>query len=130
MAGGTTFFSGKDGKVIVGTSDLAHVTGWTFNATSNNPSFASSSTAGFKNRDAGVKDGTGTISGKYDKTEPIDGVMAEGSCVTLKLYQDAARFITVPAVIDGITFNQDIDDGEIHSWDADFSITAAWTYAV
>lgn len=120
--------SGKNGKVRIGSSDLAEITGWTFNPTSNNPSYASSGTAGFKKREAGVKDGSGTISGKYDKADPIQDRMDVGAKVTLELHVDAAehKFI-VPAIIDSITYTTDMDDGEIVSFDADFSINGAFT---
>ena len=121
-------FSGKDGKVRIGASDLAEITGWTFNPTSNNPSWASSSTGGYKTRVAGVKDGSGSIEGKYDKTDPIDDSIKEGDCVTLELFQDATRKFIVPAIIEGMTFEQDMDDGEVVSWSADFATTGAWTY--
>jgi hypothetical protein len=40
--------SGKDGKVLIGAVALADITRWTFNATSANPAYASSSTAGYR----------------------------------------------------------------------------------
>lgn len=128
MPSTTGAFSGKDGKVMIGATDLAHITSWSFNPVSNNPSWASSSTAGFKARVAGIRDGSGTIEGKYDKTDPIDDRIREGDCVTLLLFQDATRKFTVPAIIDGMSFEQDMDDGDVVTWSADFSSTGAFTY--
>ena len=84
--------SGKDGKVLVGTTELASITHWSLQTVSHNPAHASSATGGVKTRNPGVKDSSGTIRFKLDFTDPITGQFVEGSLVTLKLYLDAARF--------------------------------------
>ena len=118
-------FSGKDGKVNDGTSDIADITRWTFTKTSNNPAYASSSSAGFRKRVAGVKDGSGAIEGKYQNdTAPI---LDEGEEVTVKLYVDTTHFYSVPVIIDSFQLETDIDRGEVVGWSADFSTNGAWT---
>ena len=76
-------FSGKNGKVIVGTSTLAEITHWTFQTRSENVAYGSSATGGFRRRVAGVKDGRGTIRGKLDPSDPTTDVFDEGDSVTL-----------------------------------------------
>ena len=45
----------------------------------------------------------------------------------LLLYIDATRFYSVPAIIDSINFEVDIDTGEVVGWTADYSADGAWT---
>ncbi len=120
-------FSGKDGKVLAGTTTLAEITQWTFQTRSNNVAYGSSATAGYRRRVAGAKDGRGTIRGKLDPADPLTNAFEEGDTVTLQLYLDASRFYSVPALIDTLQFEVDIDSGDIVGWVAEFSTDGAWT---
>lgn len=114
--------SGKDGKVLAGSATLASITHWSLRTVSHNPAHASSATGGVKTRNPGVKDSSGTIRFMLDFTSPITAQFVEGSLVTLKLYLDATRFYTVPAIIDAIDFADiDIDDGRTIGGVASFS---------
>ena len=114
--------SGKDGKVSVDGTDIAEVTGWTLERTSNNPAWASSSIPGRKQRVAGVQDASGTIEGKLDVANtPMGDGLVEGGSVTLNLYVNATQFFVVPALIDSISFECDMDEGEVVSFSAAFS---------
>lgn len=116
--------SGKDGKVIQGSTDITDTLGWTINKMSNNPAYASNATAGVKKRVAGVKDSNGTFTYAYQgAAEEI----TEGSSYTLKLYLNATKFYTVAAVIDSISANVDINDGGIVSYTANWSGNGAVT---
>lgn len=119
--------SGKNGKVLAGAVTLAEITGWTFNPTSNNPSWSSSGTSGHKTRVAGVKDGSGSFDFKYDDADELWDTLEEGDTVTLNLYLNASKYFVVPAIIDGISYEVDINDGEMVGGSADFSKTAAHT---
>ncbi len=119
--------SGKDGKVMIGATTLADITFWTLATASNNPAYASSATSGHKKRVAGVKDASGSIQGKLDVADPVTDDFDEGDAVTLLLYIDATRFYSVPAIIDSINFEVDIDTGEVIGWTADYSADGAWT---
>jgi len=119
--------SGKDGKVMIGATTLADITFWTLNTASNNPAYASSATAGHKKRVAGVKDGGGTIQGKLDVADAVTDDFDEGDAVTLLLHLDATRFYSVPAIIDSIQLEVDIDSGEVVGWTAEYSTDGAWT---
>ncbi len=119
--------SGKDGKVMIGPAALADITRWTFNTTSNNPAYASSSTAGYRRRVAGVKDGGGRIAFKLDPADPVSDSLNEGDQVTLLLYLDATHFYTVPAVIDALELEVDISTGDVLGGTAAFSTNGAWT---
>jgi len=120
--------SGKDGKVEIGGTELAHIHSWQLTTSSNNPARATSGTSGWKTRTAGVKDSSGSISFTLDDADPITDDFDEGSAVTLKLYLDDTRFYTVPAIIDEIAWDDvDINDGEFIGGTASFSGTAAIT---
>lgn len=124
--------SGKLGKVLVGAVTVQEVTEWTFNPTSNNPSYATGSpatpaNAGYKQRVVGVQDGSGTINGKYDSDNPVQDILWTGLPVTLKLYVDATHFYVVPAVIDSLNAGAEQDEGAIVEWSADFSINGKYT---
>lgn len=123
-------FSGKDGKISDGSGDLADITRWTFTRTSNNHAYGSSSSSGFKRRVAGVKDGSGSIVGliQVGAAPPV----AEGDEVTLQLFEDknaagSQPYWSVPAVIEQVRIEVDIDDGTPVGFTADFTTNGAWT---
>ena len=120
-------FSGKDGKVLIGGSALADITHWLLRTMSHNSAYASSSTAGHKKRVPGVKDASGTIAFKLNTSDPISDDLDEGDSVTLLLYLDATRFYSVPAVIDALKLEVDIDSGQVVGGVAEFSANGAWT---
>lgn len=120
--------SGKNGKVLAGATTIAEVTGWTYNPTSSNPAWASSSKAGRKQRVGGVRDSSGTFDFKYDTTDRIHAILTPGDEVTLNLYSDASDIFVVPVVIDGITYEVDINDGEVTGGTCSYSQTDDPTY--
>lgn len=120
-------FSGKDGTVKIGSTDVAEIRNWKFNPKSNNPKYASNKTSGYKRTVAGVKEGSGSMSGAWDHAIDFLSVVDVGTSATLKLYTDATHFFSVPSVIDDCSINVDVDNGEIVSWDSNFSTNGAWT---
>jgi len=120
-------FSGKDGTVKIAATDIFEIRNWKFNPKSNNPKYASNKTSGYKRTVAGVKEGSGSMSGAWDHSNDFLAVVDVGTSATLKLYTDATHFFSVPSVIDDVSVNVDVDNGEIVSWDANFSANGAWT---
>lgn len=120
-------FSGKDGKVLIGGTALADITRWSLRTSAQNSAYASSSTGGYKKRVPGVKDASGSIAFKLNTADPITGDFDEGSAVTLLLYLDGTRFYSVPAVIDALKLEVDIDSGQVVGGVAEFSANGAWT---
>ncbi len=120
-------YSGKDGTVKIGSTDVAEIRNWKFNPKSNNPKYASNKTSGYKRTVAGVKEASGSMSGAWDHAIDFLAVVDVGTSVTLKLYTDLTHFFSVPAVIDDCSINVDVDSGEIVSWDSNFSANGAWT---
>jgi len=119
--------SGKDGKIMIGETSLAEITKWTFNPTANVGAWHGSGGGGYKKRVAGVKDGSGDIEFKVDESDMIYDTIPEGTSVTLLLYRDGTNYFSVPAIITGIDFEVDIDDGEPNSGSASFETNGAWT---
>ncbi|MDZ4781242.1 MAG: hypothetical protein SGJ19_13390 [Planctomycetia bacterium] len=119
--------SGKDGKVMIGVTAVANITFWNFSTLAQNPAYASSATAGHRKRLGGVKDGGGVIRGKLDLTDAVTNDVNEGDSVTLLLYLNATKFYSVPAVIDRLQFEVDIDSGDVVGWEAEFGANGAWT---
>lgn len=105
---------------------MAEITGWRLTKTANNPAWASSSTAGWKDRVVGVKDASGSFDYKFDATNfvPIE----EGDDLQLKLYVNASKFYTVNAVIDSVSIEVDMNDGEVVGGTCDFSTQLVVTF--
>jgi hypothetical protein len=122
--------SGKDGKLKLGATTIADVTSWILETRSQNHAYASSSTSGYRRRVAGVRDGGGRIDFKLDFADPITDDFDVGSQVTLLLHLDATRFYSVPAVIDVLRFEVDVDTGDVIGGRAEFSTNGAWTKPV
>lgn len=117
--------SGQYGKIMIGSSNLVECMGWTLNRSTQTHSYASCSTTGgdgrkYKKRVTGPRDATGTIKGLQDPSDPIENYISDGSSATLKLYWTASKFYTVPAVIENLRVEVDIDTGAPVPWEADF----------
>ena len=119
--------SGTGGNVQAGGSDLVEIKNWTFTRSSNNPSWASNVSAGYTKRVAGVKDGTVSMEFVYDFADSIEDRIKEGDSVTLLLFSDATRQYSVPAIVDSLEFNSDMDDGEPFGGTITASTNGAWT---
>ena len=119
--------TGDDGKVMIGGTALADITEWSFETTARSVAYASSATLGYRKRIAGAKEGRGRIAFKLNVDEAITNQFDEGSEVTLRLYLDATRFYTVPAVIDNVAMGVEIDGGALVGGTAAFSTNGAWT---
>lgn len=122
--------SGKGGDCTYGTTpgtQVSELTKWTFNPKTNCPAWASNKSGGFKKRVAGIRDASGSLEGKWDPTNPITSGLQDGAMVTLNLITMAGSQFTVPAIIEGLKVDVDIDSGQPVAWSADFSITGPWT---
>lgn len=122
-----TAVSGQYGKITIGSSNLTECMGWSFDRSVADHPYASCATNGYKKRVAGTKDGTGSLNGMQDPADPIENYFVEGSQVTLRLYYTAAKFYSVPAQINRLGIEVDIDDGAPVPWTADFGANGAWT---
>ena len=114
-----TVYSGKGGTCSDGGDQI---TSWSLSITSNNSSWGSTSTNGYKDRVVGVKEGSGSIEGKWNGSAPF----TVGESTTLTLGTGSGTF-GVPCLIDGLSLDVNIDDGEVVGWSAEFSSNGAIT---
>jgi hypothetical protein len=122
--------SGKGGDCTVGTGtpvQVAELTKWGFNPKCATSAWASNRSGGYKRRVAGNKDGSGSIEGKWDPAVPITDMLEEGTEVTLNLVITGTQKYLVPAIIEGIKLDVDLDSGDVVGWSADFSTNGSWT---
>ena len=127
--------SGKDGKILVGTSDYAELRNWNFTPSSNNPQFGSSSSAGHKKSVAGVKSGTVSFAQVLETVDAIYESVKPGDAVVLLLYEikdntavSPDRFWSVPARIESLAVDVDVDDGGEVTVGVEATTNGAWTY--
>jgi len=125
-----TAVSGQYGQIQIGSSDVTECTYWSFDRMANEQTYASCATEGYKKRVPGVKDGSGSLKGFQDPTDPIETYFEEGDLVTLKLYYTATKFYSVPAMITKLHVETDIAEGALVPWEADFGCNGAWTLPV
>jgi len=119
--------SGKDGTLYVDDAEVTPVSNWKLSVTSHNPDYAANDTGGWKKRVAGVKDCGGSFEVKVES----DGncPVGEGDAVTLKLHVDATgnNYYEVPALVDRIEVDVDVNRGRIVAFVVDFSGNGAIT---
>lgn len=119
--------TGDDGKVLIGATPLADITAWSLTTRAAAKSYASSATGGYRKSVTGAKHGQGRISFLLDSADPITNDFDVGSQVTLLLYFDDTRFYSVPAVIEALRLNVEIDAGKLVGGDAEFVTSGAWS---
>jgi hypothetical protein len=121
-----TVLSGKGGYVISGSTTLDHIGTWSFTDEVMEHDFATNSTAGRKNRIAGVGDSSGSFEGMVHAGGAIP--VKPGDSVTLKLHVDGTNYIQVPVLITTIDVECDMNDGEPVGYTAEFGGNGAVTY--
>lgn len=119
--------SGQYGKIVIGSSNVVECMGWSFKRAPSIKPYASCATSGYKKRVVGTREGSGNLKGMQDPSDPIENFFVDGSSVTLKLYYTAAKFYSVPAIIESLDIDVDIDDGSPVPWAADFGTDGGWT---
>ncbi|MBA7474158.1 hypothetical protein ES707_09506 [subsurface metagenome] len=109
--------SGKNGTLFISTSEITPVSNWRLRITN----YAANDTGGWKKRAAGVRDSSGSFEVKVDDAGncPVE----EGDAITLKLHVDdnGSNYYQVPAVIDRVEVEVDINEGRIVAYVLEFS---------
>ena len=119
--------SGKDGKIMIGGSDIGDIKNWKFTRNANNKSYASSRTAGHTKVVKGVKSGTVSFELVLDPDDPIEDRINEGDDVTLLLYRDASRYWSVPVRIESMDDSVNIEEGDPPTVSVEAQTNGAWT---
>ncbi len=120
-------YYGDDGGVFIGGVEVADITRWTLLTRQRSKSYASSATGGFRRRLPGAKEGVGAVHFKLNLAQPISDPLDVGAEVTLRLYLNADLFYNVPAVIDSLELEVDVDSDDPLGGVAEFSTNGAWT---
>jgi hypothetical protein len=111
----------------VGGTQVSETKKWAFNPKANNPTYASNKTAGYKRCVPGIKSGSGTVNIVWDPTILLLTNTDAGATPTFSLYLTAAAFYSVPSVVDGLSYNVDLDSGDFVTVDLTFTANGAWT---
>lgn len=115
--------TGRTGKFVVGTTQVARTTNWSVNPTQATTSeWGDSDGAGFTNRAPGRKDGTSDTEGKYDSSnevfdlfQPEDIVIETLWLNNVSLYWDFPR-----ALCTDFNLTVDVDSEEVIGWTSSF----------
>lgn len=120
-------FSGKNGTLYIDAAEVTPISNWTLSVTSDNKSYAANDSGGWKRRVAGVRDCRGTFQCMLDDAGNVP--CHEGDAITLQLHVDASgnNYYTVPAVVDKIDVECDIQEGEVLALHIEFSGAGAVT---
>lgn len=105
--------TGKGGTLFIDDVEVSPITTWELTVNSSNKAYAANDTAGWRKRLGGIKDSSGMFVIHVDTTgnAPLD----EGDMITLKLHVDNTgnNYYTVPAIVDEIKTNLNINDTDI-----------------
>lgn len=112
-------------KIGSGSSCIAEVDKWSISKSCVLHDYATCETPG--NGGMGVLAGrrrhSGSMSGIYDPSDPIESYINEGDTVTLKLYYTAAKYYTGTCVIETLNIpDVDIYEGAPVRWDSTFRV--------
>jgi hypothetical protein len=125
MSSGAVSSTGS--TVKIGSSEIVEVTGFDVDRKPEVHTYAANTTDGFQAAVVGTKRASGTVRGKYDPLDPITDHMDDGDAVTLSKYLTASKSTSYPCKIDGLSFEVDIDTGDIVGWEATWTSHLAWT---
>lgn len=121
--------SGVNGTIKVGSTAILGVRNWKFTSQAKLGEYVANDTNGYTGRCVGAKDGSGSFNVDIDQSRylPYD----EGDSVTLVLQIDAAGTskITVPAIVEQIEIECDLDKPDALVAVCQFKTNGAWTFA-
>lgn len=105
--------AGSEGKVFIGTSQVAEVKSWSLEVTSDTVDASIIGTQWRKNQ-ATIKSWSGSFDGFWDETDTTgQGALAVGTTVTLNLYPEGdatgATFWTGDAIVTSIAYSGSFD---------------------
>jgi hypothetical protein len=113
--------SGKNGTLLLNGGEITPVVNWKLVTTSQNPDYAANDTGGWKQRAAGVRDASGSLEIKADDAQHCPVEEGDTATLSLQLDQSGNNFYQVPAIIDKISVDVDINKGELVAYVVEFS---------
>jgi len=120
-------YSGKSGKVTVGSTEVADVTKWSLSRKSNVSTFGTSSSSGWKKACAGTDEITGDFEAKLADAATAEPVSV-GAIVTIELNTGKHKW-TGSGMITEVNFEVDIDGGAAVGFKAGFVSDGQWTFS-
>lgn len=125
----TTARTGELGKAVADGTLIARITQWSFNPTSAESAWGDSDSGGYTNRVGGRKDGTGSLTGKFDTTNKVYDLFMPGDNIKLVLWETAADYWVMECcLISGFSVSYNQDTKEVVEWSADFGADGKFYY--
>jgi hypothetical protein len=125
--------AGVTGDALLGAGgspvQIAEVRKWSFNPKGTNAAYRSNRTGGYTARSPGYKDGSGSCDFAWDPTNPITSQLDVTDSVILQLQTVVGQRVVVPALIDDIKLDVDVEGATIIGGSFTFSANGAWTNA-
>lgn len=131
-------------------ANLREATKWSWSAKVNTHEYASNFTGGVRRVLRGTKTASGSVNGVYDPFNPIQEQINEDIDCIMRFYFIGAtgdqtgvegqptltrpgeiaggHYIQCPVMVNKLDFNEDIDNGNIVDWSADWNAMGTWTY--
>ena len=123
--------TGRLGKFVVGTTQVARTTQWAVNPTlASKSEWGDSDSSGFTNRAAGRKDATFSAEGKYDTgTEVFDLFQPEDILIAVLWLDATGLYWDFPrALCDDFNLTVDIDTEEVIGWTSGWGADGVFYY--
>lgn len=113
--------------VKLGANFVPNVTNWKLNPKNETKAYASSSTAGWRKRLKSVSDISGSFDLKCDDTTKIESLISPGDIIAMELWYNQTLYHAGSACIEDISYEVDLDTGNIVAATVTFSGNGVWT---
>lgn len=116
--------TGDDAVTTAGapnTTKIVDVTKWSMDRETEDLTYASCGTNGFRLRVAGIEDVSGVIEGVMDDTAPIETFLSPGQRVNLVLYRNRTMGHRLNVIILSVSEETDIEEGALTRWQANWA---------
>lgn len=123
--------TGRNGKVVVGTTLVARITSWSINPTlAGSSEWGDSDSSGYTNRASGRRDATSDNEGKYDTSSEVFDIFQPGDIAILTLWLDnSSLYYDFPrALCTDFSITVDVDTEEVIGWSASWGADGVFYY--
>lgn len=128
-ANSSTTLTGSLGKAVIAGYLVYRLTNWSLTTSCSETAWGDSDSAGYTERAAGRKDGTGSITGKYSTERTMYSLFVAGDIAKLVLWQNATLYWALPRVLfSNFTIGFNPDTREVVEWSADYGADGRYYY--
>lgn len=126
----STALTGRLGKFVVETTQVARTTNWSVNPTlASSSEWGDSDSAGYTNRAAGRKDGTFEAEGKFDTNAEQYDLFQPGDTAIAVLWLNATLYWDFPCALNSdFNLSVDIDSEEVIGWTSSWGADGVFYY--